>query len=255
MPSQQSDRIVTEFTRQAAAFNVAPVMRSAETLQALIDLAPAGGAWAEVACGPGLIARGLAAKVGRVIGVDLTQAMLDLGQQEAAHAGLTTVAFTRGDALRLPFADGALDGAVTRFSLHHIPAPGRCVAELARVVRPGGWVLIGDHVTSADGAAAAWHQEIERLRDPSHWASLTPAMLHAHCERAGLRPVAERVAPFTLDYEEWLTRGSDGPTARAVIDGLLAERPEGSEGFHVSAAGGARTLHLRYWLALWQRPV
>lgn len=250
-----AERIVEEFTRQSGAFNAAPVMRSAETLQTLLALAPAGGDWVDVACGPGLISRGLAPKVRRVIGIDLTRAMLDLGRREAAGTGLTNVAFAQGDALRLPLADGALAGAVTRFSLHHIPAPGRCVAEMTRVVRPGGWVLIGDHVTSADGDAAAWHQEIERLRDPSHWASLSPARLRRLAERLGLRPVQERLIPFAMDYEEWLTRGSGGPTMRLLLDQLLAARPEGSDSFRVSQdAAGVRSLHLVYWLALWQRP-
>lgn len=251
-----SDAIVHEFTRQSAAFNAAPVMRSAETLQTLLDTVPAGadGTWVEVACGPGLISRGLAPKVGRVIGVDLTRAMVAVGQAEAARGGLRNLAFIQGDALRLPFADGALDGAVTRFSLHHIPVPGRCVAEMVRVVRPGGAVVIADHVATADGAAA-WHQEIERLRDPSHWACLAPEMLRATGERAGLRLQSERLIPFTLEFEEWLTRGTGGPEMRGLIDQLLRERPQGAASFRVTAgAGGERTLHLVYWLSLWQRP-
>lgn len=252
-----TDTIVSEFTRQSAAFNVAPVMRSAETLQTLLDTVPTGphSTWVEAACGPGLISRGLAPKVGRVIGVDLTQAMVAVGQQEAARAGLRNTAFVQGDALRLPFAEHCLDGAVTRFSLHHIPVPGRCVAEMARVVRPGGAVVIADHVTMADGAAAAWHQELERLRDPSHWACLTVESLRAAGERAGLQLQSERLIPFTLEFEEWLTRGTGGPEMRGLIDQLLRERPDGAESFRVTTeADGDRTLHLVYWLSLWRRP-
>ena len=58
---------------------------------------------------------------------------------------------------------------------------------MARVVRPGGWVVVGDHLTDEDADAAAWHQEIERLRDPTHWASQTPARLRAMGEAAGPR--------------------------------------------------------------------
>jgi len=250
-----TDTIIHEFTRQSDAFNVAPVMRSVETLQSLLDLLPAEPSqrWVEVACGPGLISRGLAPRVGQVTGVDLAQAMLDVGEREARNAGLNNVTFTLGDANSLPFDGASFDGAVTRFSLHHIPVPGRCVEEMARVVRPGGWVAIGDHVGSDQQDAAAWHQEIERLRDPSHWACLIPAKMRSLGERAGLRLQSERLIPFTMEFEEWLTRGTGGPTMRGLITRLLADRPGASDTFYVTSDGGTRTLHLQNWQSLWQR--
>jgi SAM-dependent methyltransferase len=253
-----TDAILHEFTRQSAAFNVAPVMRSAQTLQTLVDSVPEeveAGTWVEVACGPGLISRALAAKVQRIIGIDLTPGMLAVGRREAANGGLANVGFVQADALHLPFADGTIDGAVTRFSLHHIPAPRRCVAEMARVVRPGGMILLADHVAAADAAGAAWHQEIERLRDPSHWACLTPEALRSLGERAGLTLWSERLIPFSLEYEEWLTRGTGGPQVRAIIEDLLRERPAGATSFDVRRdPEGVAMLHLTYWLSVWQRP-
>lgn len=253
-----TDAIRHEFTRQSAAFNVAPVMRSAETLQTLVDCVSDGaasGTWTEVACGPGLISRALAPKVRRIIGVDLTPGMLLVGRREAKAAALANVGFIQGDAVCLPFAGGVLDGAVTRFSLHHIPAPGRCVAEMARVVRSGGLVLLADHVATPDAAGAAWHQEIERLRDPSHWACLTPEALRTLGEHAGLALQSERLIPFSLEYEEWLTRGTGGPRVRSIVDDLLHERPDGAASFQVrQRQDGSRLLHLTYWLSVWVRP-
>ena len=252
-----TDTILNEFTQQSVAFNAAPVMRSAETLQSVVDSVPedtGGGTWVEVACGPGLISRTLAPKVQRLIGIDLTQAMVAVGRREAALAALHNICFVRGDALQLPIADGAVAGAVTRFSLHHIPVPGRVVAEMARIVRPGGLVVIGDHVTTTDSAAAAWHQEIERLRDPSHWACLTPGALRTAGELAGLTLLSERLIPFSLEYEEWLTRGTGGEQTRGLLDQLLHLQPDGAGSFRVIAgAGGERTLHLVFWLSVWQR--
>ena len=90
---------------------------------------------------------------------------------EAASVDLVNARFVVGYATALDLPDACVDGAVTGcFSLHHVPLPSRVVAEMARVVRPGGWVCLADHVTSDDGRETAWHQEIERLRDPSHWA-------------------------------------------------------------------------------------
>jgi SAM-dependent methyltransferase len=151
----EPDQVVREFTHQSESFNVAPVMRSADTLGRLVDLIPAApdAHWLDAACGPGLVARALAPRVGEVHGVDMTPAMVEVARREAAAEGIGNAVFSVGDATALDFADASFDGAVTRFSLHHIPVPGRVVTELARVVRPGGAVVVADHVTSADTPA------------------------------------------------------------------------------------------------------
>jgi len=231
-------------------------MSLAETLDAVIELVPTDpeARWIEVACGPGLISRAMAPRVGSVEGVDLTPAMVEKARAEAAAAGVGNVGFAVGDATALDLPDDSFDGAVTRFSLHHIPAPVRVLEEMRRVVRPGGLVVVADHVTDDDGAAAAWHGEIERLRDPSHWACLTPARLAASGERAGLEPDVERVVPFEIDFDEWLNRGSGGVGNAALIERLLGEAPATVESFVVGGTGDERTLGLRNSLHRWRVP-
>jgi ubiquinone/menaquinone biosynthesis C-methylase UbiE len=153
----------------------------------------------------------------------------------------------------LEFDDASFDGAVTRFSLHHIPVPGRVVEEMARVVRPGGWVIVSDHTTDEDGSAAAWHEEIERLRDPSHWACLTPRRLRGLGETAGLELDSEQLIPFELGYDGWLLRSSGGPAAAPLIDRLLGEAPASAESFRVLGEGAERRLALRISLTRWRR--
>jgi SAM-dependent methyltransferase len=252
------DVVVNEFSHQSQTFDRAAVMSSAEALGALLDLLPAGaaGRWLEVACGTGVVARALAGRVDEVVGIDLAEAMLAVGRGEARSAGLENVRFEAGDATALEVADASFDGAVTRFSLHHIPVPGRVIAELARVVRPGGWVILADHVTEQDGAAAAWHQEIERLRDPSHWSCLTPVRIRALAERAGLECDEEQLIPFALDFDEWLTRSSAGASADVadLISFCLAERATGTPSFRVLERDSRRQLELAYSLTRWRRP-
>ncbi len=246
--------MVSEFTHQSETFNASFQRAPDATLAALVAAAGTDGRWLDAACGPGLITRALSAYVDGVHGIDLTPAMIDVARREAADAGLTNATFARGDATALEFADASFDGALTRFSVHHMPRPGRMVCELARVVRPGGSVLLGDHVADTDADAAAWAQEIERLRDPSHWACLTPARLCVLGERAGLRLEHQEVVPFAVDYEDWITRASGGPRTRALIEEALAERPDGAESFAVARDDdGVRRLHLRFWLGRFRR--
>jgi len=75
------------------------------------------------------------------VGLDLNQAMLRRALPRAAHVDFQPV---RGDAQRLPFADASFDCAVLHLILAVVPEPARCFAEIARVVRPGGQVLVFD---------------------------------------------------------------------------------------------------------------
>ena len=116
-------------------------MSAAETLGVLVELVPAdaGARWLDVACGPGLVSRALAPRVGSVLGVDLTPAMVEKAARGRRGRGdrERQLRARRRDRARPPRTT-RFDGAITRFSLHHIPAPGRVLEEMARVVRPGG---------------------------------------------------------------------------------------------------------------------
>lgn len=250
------DSIRTEFTHQSQSFGDSEAMSSAQTLGVLAELVPADpkARWIDVACGPGVVSRAVAARVGTVTGVDLTPAMVKEAERKALDDGIDNVSFLLGDATALDFTDGSFDGAITRFSFHHIPMPSRVLAEMARLVRSGGWVVVGDQVTDDDGEGAAWHQEIERLRDPTHWASQRLGRVREMGEEAGLELEEERLVPIEIDYEDWLARGSAGQSASPLIDRLLAERPGGSESFRVTAGPDGRRLHQRYWLGRWRRP-
>lgn len=250
------ESIRAEFTHQTESFARNRVATAAETLGVVVDLVPEDreATWLEVACGPAAISRAMAAKVGRVQGVDLTPAMVEKAREEAASESISNVELSVGDATALEFDDACFDGAVTRFSFHHIPAPQRVLAEMARVVRPGGWVIVSDLLTDEDAGAQAWHQEIERLRDPSHWATPTPARLRAMGEAAGLELESEQLIPVELDYEDWLARGSGGEAVGTLIDRLLEEAPEGAESFRVSGEPGERRLRFQTMLLRWRRP-
>lgn len=250
------DSIREEFTHQAGSFGSSAAMTSAQTLGALIELVPedAGARWIDVACGPGVISRAMAGRVGSVSGVDLTPAMVEEAERRARADGIDNVSFALGDATALDLADASFDGAITRLSLHHIPAPGRVVAEMARVVRPGGLVAVSDIVGDGDGEAAAWREEIERLRDPSHWVCRTPEQLRRMGAMAGLVVEHEELVQVDIDFDDWLARGSGGRAATPLVDELLAQRPEGAESFRVTSGEKGRRLHQRYWLGRWRRP-
>jgi ubiquinone/menaquinone biosynthesis C-methylase UbiE len=77
-------------------------------------------------------------------------------------------------------------------TLHHVDRPELVVAELARVVRPGGAVLVVDQLAPADPDAAAAVEAFERARDPEHARLLTDAELRGLFDRNGLEVVREQ---------------------------------------------------------------
>jgi SAM-dependent methyltransferase len=252
----QDEKVIAEFTHQAESFNAAGAFRAAEILDDLVRLAAPEPhqRWLDVACGPGVVTRQLAAHVHEVHGVDVTPAMVELAAREATAAGLGNVSFAVADANDLDVGTASVDGAIARFAIHHMPVPSRVLQELARVVRPGGCVVLADHVADADADAAAWSQEIERLRDPSHWACLPVTRLRALARDAGLELEDETIVSTALDFDDWLQRGSTGPDARSAIERALTERPDSAECFRVTEhEDGGRALQLRVWMARWRR--
>lgn len=103
----------------------------------------------EVAIGTGLNLPHYAADV-RLTGVDLSPAMLDLARRRAKQLG-RSVDLREADASALPFPPDSFDTVVCTFGLCAIPDDSRAVREMNRVLRPGGLLLLADHV-----AGTAW---------------------------------------------------------------------------------------------------
>ena len=96
----------------------------------------------DVASGTAGVATQLARRTGaRVVGVDLTEPMLRQGQANVAAAGLAgQIALVTGRAERLPFPDASFDALTFTYLLRYVEDPQATLAELARVVKPGGTV-------------------------------------------------------------------------------------------------------------------
>ncbi|HMJ03516.1 MAG TPA: class I SAM-dependent methyltransferase [Conexibacter sp.] len=128
--------------------------------QRLLEVGPGTGYYA-------LDVAGWIAPGGQLDVFDLQQEMLDHTMRRARERGIESVVPTQGDARSLPYEDATFDAAYLVTVLGEIPDQEAALRELARVVKPGGRVVVG-----------------ELFGDP-HWVS--PAKLQARAERAGLR--------------------------------------------------------------------
>lgn len=110
---------------------------------------PAGAIVVDVGCGAGtdlLLAAQRTGPIGRAIGIDMTEAMRCRALQGAASSGLAHVDVRDGDATHLPVEDRSVDVVISNGVLNLVPEKEHAVAEIARVLRPGGRVQIADIV-------------------------------------------------------------------------------------------------------------
>jgi len=139
----------------------------------------------DLGCGTGALSEVLAPAVGRVIAVDESEAMLGAAR-DRLH-GMSNVELRAGSLEALPILDGALDAAVLSLVLHYVPEPARALAEAARVLAPGGRVLIADMQP---------HEREEYRHEMGHlWPGFAEDELRAMLRDAGFTRVRYRTLP------------------------------------------------------------
>ncbi|MDI6870790.1 MAG: class I SAM-dependent methyltransferase [Bacillota bacterium] len=102
----------------------------------------AGELAADIGAGSGFITGGLLARGLRVIAIDQSEAML--GEMRRKFTGAGDVQYRVGDAERLPLPEGAVDYAFANMCLHHVESPPAAIREMARILRPGGKLVLTD---------------------------------------------------------------------------------------------------------------
>jgi len=139
-------------------------------LDRLIELAQPQPDWVvlDIATGGGHTALKFAPHVKKVIASDYAPVMLAQAKAFIEGQGVTNVEFSEADAENLPYPDNTFDLVTCRVAAHHFPDAYKFVTESARVLKPGGILLVQDHLNPDDDKAAAYIESFERLRDPSH---------------------------------------------------------------------------------------
>jgi ubiquinone/menaquinone biosynthesis C-methylase UbiE len=140
-------------------------------------------------------------------GVDLSPGMLEHARRRAAASG-RTVSLHVGDAQRLDFPDASFDTVVCTFALCAIPDERRAIAEMWRVLRPGGQLRLADHVVSTSAPVRLLQRALEVV---------TIRVGGEHFRR---RPVVQvRELGFAVEQQERFKLG--------LVERIVARKPEG----------------------------
>jgi len=166
----------------------------------------------DIGTGTGRLLELLAPRVANALGIDASRAMLALARARLARPELMHCAVRLADMYRLPLADGGFDVAVMQMVLHHAEDPPGALAEAARVLRPGGRLVIVD---------LAAHDNADCLHRLAHrWAGFDEGRMHGLLAAAGLRPGPTVVLPGRLEVRLW---PADRPHAAPPAANLLVE--------------------------------
>ncbi len=211
-PSYLDSRTATQWL--ATLSSVADVRAYKQLSYDLLDLT-SGQALLDLGCGRGDDVRALAGRVapgGVVIGVDTNPDMIALAEQAPVATPEVEVRFQVANAERLPFAEATFDAVRVDRVLQHVEAPAQVAHEIARVLRPGGrvvmiepdWKLMAVYPGSVAGgdddttAAAILGWQIAHTRHPLIGRQLGALLHDAGFEAIGIQPVAYASATYEL---------------------------------------------------------
>jgi len=238
--SDQARRVQEQVGGSAAAYVTSPGHAAGDDLDTLVawGRALAPRRVLDVATGGGHTALAFTRVAGHVTACDLTEPMLAAARGLVRDRG-AAAAFVAGDAVTLPFRDGAFDVVTCRIAPHHFPDVAGAVREVRRVLRPGGSFLVQDILGHDDAEAAAFITEVERRRDPTHIRAYRAVEWKAFLRAAGLTVMDSTVVTKRRPWDEWTTRTRMTPDGRRDLDAFVLAAPEKCRAaFDFTLAGG-----------------
>jgi ubiquinone/menaquinone biosynthesis C-methylase UbiE len=228
-PMKHHDQVADAFGSTAAAYLTSPTHASGADLRTLAATfqATCGGATVlDMGCGAGHASFAVAPHVRSVLAYDIAPQMLATVAAAARERGLGTISTRQGAAESLPFADASFDWAISRLSAHHWRDVPRALAEVRRVLKPGGRALFIDIAGIDDPLFDTHIQAIELLRDGSHIRDYRADEWLALFAEAGFEAKIRERWRIPIEFASWVARMRTPEPRVVAIRSLWANAPD-----------------------------
>ncbi len=233
---RSNEAVQAQFARHAEKYETSRVHAQGEDLQWIVELAALAGRERvlDVGTGTGHTAMALSNGARTVMGVDLTARMVESATSLAEERGLANVQFVLSDAMQMPFPSDYFDLVTCRFAAHHFVDPDAAVMEVARVLKPGGRVVLADHIAPENTKLDRFINRLDRLRDGSHVREWTIQEWLERLGRAAVDAQAVRRWHLPLDFAWWIQQsGPAEDRLLEIVQMLQNADDETRDAFHI----------------------
>ncbi|TDN66945.1 class I SAM-dependent methyltransferase [Paraburkholderia sp. BL10I2N1] len=222
------DQVADAFGSTAASYLTSQVHATGadlQTLAASVQSTP-GATVLDMGCGAGHASFAVAPHAKSVVAYDIAPPMLETVAAAARERGLDTIRTQQGAAETLPFDDASFDWVISRMSAHHWHDVPKALAQVRRVLKPGGRVLFID-IAGSDHPLLDTHvQAVELLRDGSHIRDYRGDEWIALFEAAGFKATIRERWRLPIDFASWVARMRTPEPRVVAIRSLWAGAPD-----------------------------
>ncbi|MFP4204067.1 MAG: class I SAM-dependent methyltransferase, partial [Opitutales bacterium] len=173
---------------------------------------------ADLGAGEGLISQLLARRAESVVCVDNSRKMVEFGSALAVKNGFANLSYRLGDIESVPIEDGSMDVALLSQALHHARHPQVAVQEAARIIKPGGQVIILDLLEHQFEKARELYADV--------WLGFSENNLYQYLKNAGLRKIEVNVVSREKDPPNLETVLASGEAPALQLD---KDQPDDAE--------------------------
>lgn len=202
------DKVNQQFGDQANAYLTSSVHSQGEDLNqlALLLSGYTSATLLDLGCGAGHVSFLASQFVQSVVACDLSNEMLSVVDKTAKERSINNITTQQGIVEKLPFTDNSFDIVTTRYSLHHWHDVALAMREAARVLKPGGKLLLIDVVSPGQPLLDIWLQTVEALRDTSHVRDYPFGELATFITEAGFMIDKSYRYRLNLQFDSWIKR-------------------------------------------------
>lgn len=241
LAAEVKHRVREQFGRTAEAYVASRSHAEGDDLAVLLDwAAPQSSDRAlDVSTGGGHTALALAPHVAHVTVSDLTPRMLAAARRHLTGQGVANADYVIADAERLPFLDASFDLVSVRIAPHHYADAAQAVREMARVLVPGGRLVVIDNIAPEDPLLDRYVNDWEKRRDPSHVRAYTVGEWRGFFAGRGLRVERLQTGRKAHPFADWVERMQMPLAERAALESdMLGATPSVRDAFEIDERGG-----------------